>query len=525
MSRWGIRLFSIGISLSLFACGGRDPKWDVAFERGKTIGLSGSVAAIDEGSDELIFLSSKKRRSLEVNRFSLNEGVSFMAASQDGERLFVLSQGKVPRVRAEDPPPTLQIFSGGTKPKLERELELDDPMGSLALDPEGEFAVAFSGSAIVTNPNELVLIDLKDEKSKPRPKTLRSFGGAPVGLVFTGPLAMPEGDPRRFLVARTDRDIALVDLSHLERSEVTVQLPKNSAGTRLAPEQVVYSDGDPDDPTDARLAVRLNGSSDVVLCQFAPPTAEGRDFSLRVNIVDVGGVPSAIEFVQTDRGLRLAALVPTRSRATLVDPYTTATEVVELGAPYSRMSRITGALDSPPEGGDVALLWGGDARRIAFWSLGSTSGTPYRSVDSTDLSVPLAAVLDVGGVNGHLKVLLSNDPRRFFVLDLVKRESFPLETRSGDYKISVARDGGRIWAAASATEAVSMIDLTDLHPTSFTAGSQISEVFDIARDDGGRAMILVHGASQGLSVTVGDAYQPDPTESEYFPALHLWGLR
>src|SRR5690606_31161719 len=118
-------------------------------------------------------------------------------------------------------------------------------------------------------------------------------------------------------------------------------------------------------------------------------------------------------------------LVPTRSRATLVDPYTTATEVVELGAPYSRMSRITGALDSPPEGGDVALLWGGDARRIAFWSLGSTSGTPYRSVDPTDLSVPLSAVLDVGGANGHLKVLLSNDPRRFFVLDLIKRESFP----------------------------------------------------------------------------------------------------
>lgn len=525
MSTWGTRVFSIGIALSVFACGGRDAKWDVAFERGKTLELSGSVALVDEGADELVFLSSKKRRSLEVSRFALGEGVSFVEASQDGERLFVLSQGKIPRVRAEDPPPSLQIFSAGTKPKLERELELDDPMGSLSLDPEGEFAVAFSGNALVTNPNELVFIDLKDEKSKPRSKTLRSFGGAPVGLLFTDPLTMPEGEPRRFLVARTDRDIALVDLSALERSEVTVQLPKNAVGTRLTPEQVVFSDGDPDDPTDARLAVRLAGSTDVVLCQFAPPTAAGRDFSLRVNIVDVGGVPSAIEFVRTDSGLRLAALVPTRSRATLVDPRTTATEIVELGAPFSRMSRITGALDSPPEGGDVALLWGGDARRIAFWSLGSTSGTPYRSVDPTDLSVPLSAVLDVGGENGHLKVLLSSDPRRFFVLDLIKRESFPLETRSGDYRIRVARDGGRIWAAASGTESVSMIDLTDLHPTSFTAGSEIAEVFDIAREDGGRAMLLVHDASGGLSVTVGDAYDPDPTDSHYFPALHLWGLR
>jgi hypothetical protein len=44
-----------------------------------------------------------------------------------------------------------------------------------------------------------------------------------------------------------------------------------------------------------------------------------------VNLTDVGGVPSDIAFVRTDGGLRLAALVPTRSAAVLVDPVTSLT--------------------------------------------------------------------------------------------------------------------------------------------------------------------------------------------------------
>src|SRR5690606_31246049 len=187
-------------------------------------------------------------------------------------------------------------------------------------------------------------------------RTIRSFGGAPVELLFTEELAVPEGPARRFLVVRTDRDVTLIDLSHLEHPEVTIKLPKNAAGDTVRPLQVVYDDGDADDDSDARLAIRLEGTSDVLIVGLTEPTIPGRGYSPNTNIVDVGGVPSAIDFVRTDGGLRLAALVPSLSRATLVNPATTLAEVVNLPHAFSSMRRITSAVSDAPESGDVALL-------------------------------------------------------------------------------------------------------------------------------------------------------------------------
>ncbi len=80
-----------------------------------------------------------------------------------------------------------------------------------------------------------------------------------VRLVFTDELEMPEGGARRFLIVRTDRDVTLLDLEHLDRPEVTLVYSESQATTPPPPLQVVCDDGDPDDPTDALLAVRLGG--------------------------------------------------------------------------------------------------------------------------------------------------------------------------------------------------------------------------------------------------------------------------
>src|SRR5690606_3206647 len=130
---------------------------------------------------------------------------------------------------------------------------------------------AFGGDAKLVNPNELVLFDLSDEEEKTQSKTIRSFGGAPVELIFTENLAVPAGEPRRFLIVRTDRDVALIDLLDLEQPEVTIKLPENANGSTPRPLQVVYDDGDPEDTSDARMAVRLDGSSDVVIVALGDP--------------------------------------------------------------------------------------------------------------------------------------------------------------------------------------------------------------------------------------------------------------
>lgn len=517
----GASLLGVGTALLLLGCSWKDEDlqpWQENLENPRPVGLRGSVVLHDEGLERLLFLTSKQQNSLETSVFSSGKNVTAIRAAKDLSQLFVLSRGVYPRVNPDDEPPQLRVFDGGTEPQVTDTFVLDNPMSQLALDPKGEWVAAFAGDATVTNPNELVLLELGAEDSKPASKTIRSFGGSPKDLLFTDELSVPFGVARRFMVVRTDRDLTLVDLSDLARDEITVRLPETPSGVAYSPEQIVYDDGEEDDDTDARIAVRLAGTSDVVLLQLGRSDDEAKDFSVVVNIVDVGGVPSTIDFVRTDGGLRLAALVPAIPQATLVNPETTLAEEVELPSGFSRMTRITNEVGGSQAGGDVALLWGA-TEQIAFWSLGSTSSTPFRSVDATDLDVKVSAVLDVPAPNQHLKVLVGQGKSVFYVLDLEKRQSSPLHTNQGSMSVTPSTDGQRLWVTGGYSNHFSAVFLEQLHPAEFYVQPLLSSVFDIERADEGRSLIALHSDSN-WAATVMDAENPDSAVSAYYPALY-----
>jgi len=507
------------------ACGSRAERYSAPLDVVDAVPLRGTVVLHDRGLRRLSFLTSPGPLELGLESNDAPENVQQLLPSADRERLFVLSAGVDPRLSPEDEGPQLLVFDGAPESELADRLlkrfELDDPMKNLAIDPRGRWVAAFGGYSSLVNPNELVLLDL-DEGDEvdgtPVATTIRSFGGAPIELAFTDEIDVPRGGPRRFLIVRTDRDVTLLDLEHLDRPEVTLVLSEKPDEVPPPPLQVVYDDGDPEDSGDAMLAVRLGASSDVVLATFGEPDTEGKDYSMKVNIVDVGGVPSFIDFVRTDGGRRLAALVPTLSDAVLVDPGSTVTEVVDLPAPFSAMRRITAALSDAPEGGDVALLWGSGSS-IAFWSLGSTSSTPYRSVSTAQLSFAVTEVQDVPPPNQHLKVLRGASPD-VFVLDLESRQSFPLESQLSSGITTVSPDGQRLWVYQDGSSRFSAVDLPELHPRSLFVSPNVSSVHDIERADGGRSAVVLH-RSNGLSATVFDASEPSSSETAFFPGLHL----
>lgn len=514
-------LCAVGL-LGALACESRDPKWDTRVDEAQTVGLQGSVALMDSAMDRVLFLTSPSPQKLETKALPVGLDVLNIEASKDGERLFVLSAGVQPRLEDGDEKPQLIVFRGGTEPSEEKRFQLDDPMQKLAIDPEGEWVIAYQADAEVTNANELVFLPLPGESTEPKSKTIRSFGGAPEEIIFTEELTVPNGPARRFVIVRTDRDVTMIDLSDLDAEEVTIPMPDDDEDTAIEPLQVVFDEGDPEEDDDSRLAVRLKDSSDVVLLELGPSFENDKDFAVVPNIVDVGGIPSTIDFVRTDGGLRLAALVPSAERATLVDPASTAGETVNLSHSFDRMTRITSLVDDTPDGGDVALLWG-RSTQIAFWSLGSTSSTPYRSVDSTELGVTISQVLDVPEPNQHLKILLSESGNSFFVLDLRNRESFPLDTRGAGFSVQVSRDGERLWVTRPSSEDLSMVDLSNLHPDALHIEPGVHGLFDIERRDGGRSAIAFHEI-EGWSATVLDAETPDPVKTAYYPALELKGL-
>lgn len=524
------RFAMVGVALALcIGCGGRDARYDARIFDPVAIGLDSALVIGDEARERVVVVTSSADHQLSTHALTVGKNRQLMQQGIEGNRLFVLSAGVQPRLDPGDELPSLSVIDVvAGEPVLYARYPLPDPFSSLTLDPEGEWAVlSGSGDKFVTNPNQLVLIDLAKPDFEPITKTIRSFGAAPERFSFSAPLAVP-GESRRFLVVETRQDVALVDLDDLSRPEITIGLPLTPQGAAGRPSEVVIHPGNGGADDEALLAIRLENDPNVVLVSFAPDEVAPLGFNPVLNLVDVGAAPAAVAFVATDArvsasdsGLRLAALVPTRSEATLVNPATTRVEHVSLPARFEQLRRVTQDTLAD-DAGDVALLWSEAASMVAFWSLGQTSNQAFRSVDVLNLETPISNVFDVPGrAFGHKKLLQARD-NRFFVLDLESRESFPMLS-STVVRLSVAPDGERAWAFTPNDSQLAQVDLDSLQPTSLRLERPIVGLYDIATsDDSGRALIALHPGG-GLGATVLDANDPDTAATRFVPGLLLEG--
>src|SRR5882724_9213694 len=231
--------------LLMLSCGGRPSAWNSDFFPASNMngvapayGMTGSVAVVDPALERLTVLRSPSPPTLSSQSIPLGKALAAAQTSADRKTLFVLSRGVQPQRNPGDEPPQLLLIDGSTSPKVERSFTLTEPMDRLALDPKNEWAVLYGGSGVVVNPNELELVDLSKAGSDAiTPKTLRSSGGKPNRFTFTAPLAVPGGDPRRFLIVERDSDVVLIDLAN-PGSDVTVPLPSTDAGGSATSAQV-----------------------------------------------------------------------------------------------------------------------------------------------------------------------------------------------------------------------------------------------------------------------------------------------
>lgn len=529
--RWIFRAV-LGIAVlpaALTACRTRPASYDAPTFTGDgdVFSLEGALVAWDKGLNRLMFLRSPKAGALEVKTEEIGES-STIVVSPNKKQLFVLNRGGSDVTKEDNERPSLTVFDGGVKAKTPVKIELNTPMNGLALDEKNEWLAAYDAEAFVRSAAEFQFLDLaaasSGEKPKLIPKTIRQFGYGLLGMEFSPELTLPSGK-KRFFAVRSKGDVTLVDLNQLADEEVTIKLPESDKKVPYQPVELAFDDGESDDNSDARIGIRLDGTSDVMLLTLRAAASEKESYSVLVNIVNVGGIPSEIEFVHTDGGLRLAALVPEKSRATLVDPETMATEVVDLGAGFTRMTKITDSVSDAPEGGDVALLWGAN-ERFGFWSLGSTSATPYASVETTTIDFPVTEVLNVpSATNGHLRILVG-ESKQFFVLNLLNREATPLTADSGSsLNVEVSPDGEYVWVTESGTSVFSAVSLANLHPEEIHVEPAMTHLADVARASGGRSLIVLHGFETSISATLFDRKALSSVKSTYFPFLELEGLQ
>lgn len=501
-------------------CGERDPLWDTAPTSVEAFGLTDAVALSDRAANRVLMLTADAQQQLAVARVTTQRGARTVRPSPDRSALFVVSAGD-----GDDRPPAGEAAQGPALELIRRgqsqpvRYPLSEPLPGLALDPQGAWAVLYadtSTDALVRNPNELLLVDLTQppSASNPHPHTLRSFGGRPQRFTFTELLNLP-GGARRLLIVETELDVAIVDLAHPEAPEITIQLTSGQDTRQLHPAGVAVSDGEPTEANDARIAIRLANDTTVILATLVP--GEGRDFRPDLNLIDVGGVAADAAFVRTDgAALALAVLVPQRTVAVVIDPSTGRAQDVPLPAAYQRLSLVTSAAGAGVSPVDVALLWDGGARNggVAFWELGRTAGTPYRSVESVGVTVGVNAVTDVAGAHPELKIL-GTQQSTFFLLNLKTRTSAPFLTTVAGVILTPAAAGDRAWAFVPGLSQLAVVDLQTLHPQTLHVDRPIKSLFEIATLDANgepsaaeRSLLVWHAEGNG-GVTVHDARPAD----------------
>ena len=560
-----VRIAMVGLAglCALGGCGSRSSYWDKpVLASGNAYGLLNGVALVDDVAHRVVFVTALPDEKLATQSLPIGHNVLNVSTSSDRKRLFVLSQGDWPRQTVKDEFPSLTVLDASTFTMTPTRYPMSVPLANLALDPLGDstqnWAVAYAGSAsstsFVQNPNEFVLFDLNRDPSQapaaPNPmlRTIQSFGGTPQQLIFTPELMLPKG-PRRLLLIESTVDLTMLDLNNAfdkpgkpARPEITVPLTSGANATQVTPAGVAVDGRDPTDPNDARLALWASNNTNVFSVFLGPapasPAGSGgavNDFVPSINLTDVGGVPSALTFVKTGAGpaatgskalLRIAALVPANTNAVLVDPDKSVTTTIALPAAYSSFSLVTNVIASQQSGTtttDVALLWNAGARAasgIALWTLGNSVGQPYRSVDVLGATQPIESAEKVP--NKDLEILEMANGGGFYVLDLANRKAPPLVTMQMA-NLSIAPDGGRVWAFEQDGLNLSQIAFDTLNPIPLQTALPIAAVYDVARKNGGgRSLIAIH-AQGTVGATVFDALAPDTATSRRVPSLLLEG--
>ena len=333
----------------LAGCGDRNEFWDQQLpQQAQTFGLQASVVALDAPADRALVFRSRGGELLQQS-LPVGRNVVATAVSTDLRRLALLAAGDSVQDEPDDPKPQLTVLEAapGAEPAV-RTFPLAAPHSGLVLDPRGEFAVVHASPSaqgsvqLAENPNELIFVNLSNGALVTR--SLRSFGGKPQRFTFTPPLGLP-GGTRRLLVIETEQDLALIDLAHLDRPEITVRLTSGQDARVVQPAGVVFDDGDVSRDDDTRLAVRTQNGNDVVTLTLLPAPETPNGFKPVINLASAGGVVSDLAFVQTDAGLRVAALVPSARKAVLIEPDTSRTVDVDLGAPHRQHAAVLAARD------------------------------------------------------------------------------------------------------------------------------------------------------------------------------------
>ncbi len=517
------------LSLSLFvSCGDRAELWEQPLVMLGPYKVGAEVMWVDSTRGRVYYMEPGGSQPV-VAQMELRRNAVFALSSHDD--LLVLSRGKEAVLKDQVPEePGLTLVAPG--PRERRFYPLSGAFDRIAVSPSGTYAVAYysanqTSQEILRNPNEVALLDLTQDPGPENPvlRTVRSFGSAPLGVIFSPEMNVPppEGPSRTLAVVLAENYLTFLDMNNRSRSEITVPLTKPDAATTVTPREVLFSQAT------GTVFVRADGAADIFAISLLPrdPQAESEnDYLPSINQPSSGKIPLDMlifaeagkdeagedEAGKDEAGKDWVLTANASGDLSLIDAASSQFAVIPLGEPIDTLVGV------PAQNPKMVLAYSQSAPspRIHFLNLADLQQGLGDNVVSRRLDQPVHQVVVTPD---DLRALVVHDDQRtvISVLDLVGQHHtvspiqgrLPLE--SFDFLQGV--ESSFLVGASRRALHLGLMDMSNLHPFDFRLDYAPHEVLVV-----GANIVVDHGTRDGC-VTVIPGVTAQREESHV-----LWGL-
>jgi hypothetical protein len=457
---------ALGLCVLGAACGGRNHEFE------QPLSLLDTPLALD---DQLVLVDTAGHRAFMLGvtgthpdatprEVPLPRAPSAIFRRNGENEALILCAGQRASSSEDAEPAVLVALTSSGKT---RNYTLGNPFETLIQSEDGHYAILLkSGGAarLLENPNEVAILDLtkdpaKDKAGAIKLRTLRSFGDSPLAVVFSPNMTIL-GTERRLAVVLSAANVTLIDLSHLDRQETTVQLSA-AGGQPVAPTQVVFNG------QNAEIYVRGAGSSDVFVFTLterpggiqSPGEKEPHnDFRPSIDQLGVGGRPSDMALYGSDANARLLVLASDTQRAALVDVATSQVTNVQLPTAATQVLLFEAASPRDDQPAERALLYEPNASSLTFLDLADLEQRGTRNLEQVSLDRPIAKLIPI--LQEH-QVLIIHDSGGVSLVDLVGRTVSPIKTPPNVKLQDALFDEQRhkLWVGPSGQPFVGLLDL------------------------------------------------------------------